>query len=234
MKLSYQGIQDKAGYAAAGVKLPGYDGPQTAAKTAEAPGWVHVGAGNNIRGVVAALQQKLLNDGLAEAGIIAAETFDYDIIEKIYAPHDSMTLMVTLNPDGSTDKEVIASIADGLKADCTNEKDWAALKAAFAKPPLQVASCTITEKGYAVTNLAGELMPVVVADIEHGPDHARHAMAVTAAMLYERYKAGAAPIAAVRAKAIELGMELVVESETLTPDGPTEAKVCIDWLKSVE
>ena len=46
--------------------------------------------------------------------------------------------------------------------------------------------------------------------------------------------AGAAPIAAVRAKAIELGMELVVESETLTPDGPTEAKVCIDWLKSVE
>lgn len=45
---------------------------------------------------------------------------------------------------------------------------------------------------------------------------------------------GAAPIAAVRAKAIELGMELVVESETLTPDGPTEAKVCIDWLKSVE
>jgi len=36
MKLSYQGIQDKAGYAAAGVKLPGYDWQQMAAKTAEA------------------------------------------------------------------------------------------------------------------------------------------------------------------------------------------------------
>jgi len=197
MKLSYQGIQDKAGYAAAGVKLPGYDWQQMAAKTAEAPVWVHFGAGNIFRGFIAALQQKLLNDGLAEAGIIAAETFDYDIIEKIYAPHDSMTLMVTLNPDGSTDKEVIASIADGLKADCTNEKDWAALKAAFAMPSLQFASYTITEKGYAVTNLAGELMPVVVADIENGPDHARHAMAVTAAMLYERFNAGAAPIAMV-------------------------------------
>ena len=197
MQLSYQGIQDKAGYAAAGVKLPAYDWQTMAAGTAANPTWVHFGAGNIFRGFIAALQQKLLNEGLADTGIIAAETFDYDIIDKIYAPHDSMTLMVTLKPDGSTDMEVIASIADGLKADCANQQDWAALQAAFVNPSLQMASYTITEKGYAVTNAAGEMFPVVVADIENGPAQARHAMSVTAAMLFARWQAGAQPIAMV-------------------------------------
>lgn len=197
MQLSYQGIQDKKGYAAAGVKLPAYDWQEMAAKTDAAPAWVHFGAGNIFRGFIAALQQTLLNEGLTDTGIIAAETFDYDIIDKIYAPHDSMTLMVTLRPDGSTDKEVIASIAKGLRADCANAADWAALKAAFVSPSLQFASYTITEKGYAVTNLAGELFPVVVADIANGPEQARHAMSVTAAMLYARWQAGAYPIAMV-------------------------------------
>ena len=116
MKLSYQGIQDKQGYAAAQVALPQYDWAKMAEKTAEKPVWVHFGAGNIFRGFIAGLQQRLLNAGLAESGIVAAETFDYDIIDKIYVPHDSMTLMVSLKADGSTQKEVIASIAKGIKA----------------------------------------------------------------------------------------------------------------------
>ncbi|MBQ8653329.1 MAG: mannitol dehydrogenase family protein, partial [Clostridia bacterium] len=56
---------------------------------------------------------------------------------------------------------------------------------------------TITEKGYALTNVKGEMMPVVLADIEEGPDKARHAMSVVAAMLYARYQAGAYPVAMV-------------------------------------
>ena len=42
---------------------------------------------------------------------MAADTFDYGIIDSIYDPFDSMTLMVSLLPDGSMKKEVIASIA---------------------------------------------------------------------------------------------------------------------------
>jgi len=197
MKLSYQGIQDRHGYEINGVKLPAFDWQEMAAKTAAAPAWVHFGAGNIFRGYIAALQQRLLNAGLAETGIIAAETFDYDIIDMIYQPHDSMTMMVALNPDGSTELEVVASIARGLKADCQNVVDWPALCEAFRNPSLQMASYTITEKGYAVTTPAGELSPLVAADIEQGPLKARHAMSVTAALLLERFRAGAYPIAMV-------------------------------------
>ena len=45
---------------------------------------------------------------------------------------------------------------------------------------------------------------------------------------------GTAPVAAVYAKAIELGVPMVVESETLTPDGLTEAKICFEYLKGQE
>ena len=45
---------------------------------------------------------------------------------------------------------------------------------------------------------------------------------------------GEAPVAAVRAKAIELGMHMVVESETLQPDGISEVTRCFNYLKSLE
>lgn len=45
---------------------------------------------------------------------------------------------------------------------------------------------------------------------------------------------GTAPVADVYAKAIELGLPMVVESETCNPDGMTEAKICIEYLKSLE
>ena len=41
------------------------------------------------------------------------------------------------------------------------------------------------------------MMPVVLADIADGPDKARHAMAVVAAMMFYRFNAGAAPMALV-------------------------------------
>lgn len=166
MKLSYQGIQDKQGYAAAQVALPQYDWAKMAEKTAEKPVWVHFGAGNIFRGFIAGLQQRLLNAGLADSGIVAAETFDYDIIDKIYVPHDSMTLMVSLKADGSTQKEVIASIAKGIKANCADEAQWQQLTDVFTASSLQMASFTITEKGYALRNMKGELLPVVVSDME--------------------------------------------------------------------
>ncbi len=45
---------------------------------------------------------------------------------------------------------------------------------------------------------------------------------------------GEAPVPAVYAKALELGVQMVVESETQTPDGLTEAEICFKYLKSLE
>ena len=44
---------------------------------------------------------------------------------------------------------------------------------------------------------------------------------------------GKAPVLAVREKAIELGMTMVVESEGLDPTGLEESKRCIDFLKTL-
>ena len=43
------------------------------------------------------------------------------------------------------------------------------LKAIFRDSSLQMVSFTITEKGYALSNLKGEFFPVVQSDFEQGP-----------------------------------------------------------------
>ena len=197
MKLSYAGIRDRAAWEQAGIRLPSFHWEAMRAGTEQAPAWVHFGAGNIFRGFIAKLQQDLLEQGLAHTGIVAADTFDYDIIDKIYTPFDNMTLMVSLLPDGSMGKEVIASVAQGLRAGAAYPQDMARLKEIFRSPSLQMASYTITEKGYALTNIAGEFFPVVQADFDNGPEGCSHAMSMTTALLWERFQAGGAPIAMV-------------------------------------
>ena len=194
MKMNLASLSS-ADWAALGVTLPQFDVSKMREATAKAPVWIHFGAGNIFRGFIARLQQKLLNDGLAEAGIIASDTFDYDIIDKIYKPYDELTMMVGLKPDGSTEREIVASIADSVKADTSDPAEIAKLRAAFVNPSLQIVSFTITEKGYALRNMAGDLFPVVQNDMQNGPAHAGHAMSMVASLMLDRYNAGAYPIA---------------------------------------
>ena len=171
MKLSYAGIQDRRAWEEAGVRLPSFDWKAMRAETEEHPTWVHFGAGNIFRGFIARLQQPLLEQGLVKGGIIAADTFDFDIMDQIYAPHDSMTLMVSLKPDGSMEREVVASIAEGLRAGRAYPQDLEKLRTIFRAPSLQMVSFTITEKGYALADLAGRFLPAVEADFADGPRH---------------------------------------------------------------
>ena len=67
--------------------------------TCEHPIWLHFGAGNIFRGYIARLQDDLLNLNLTDHGIIAAETFDEEIIDKIYTPYDNLVLLTTLYAD---------------------------------------------------------------------------------------------------------------------------------------
>ena len=45
---------------------------------------------------------------------------------------------------------------------------------------------------------------------------------------------GDAPVEEVRAKAIDMGLKIVVESEGLSPTGPEEVKRCIDFLRALD
>ena len=113
MELSYRGLLDPTPWTAKGITLPKYDAAAMAEKTRSAPIWVHFGSGNIFRGFIAQLQQTLLNAGLAEKGIIAVDTFDFDIIDKIYTPYDNLTMNVTLNPDATVSCEVMSAVAEG-------------------------------------------------------------------------------------------------------------------------
>ena len=52
------------------------------AATKEAPYWVHFGAGNLFRAFQANVAQNLLNEGVLDRGIVVAEGYDYEIVEK--------------------------------------------------------------------------------------------------------------------------------------------------------
>jgi fructuronate reductase len=197
MKVSMETIRDTGFWEKAGVRLPKYDIAAMREATKNAPVWVHFGAGNIFRAFIAVLQQRLLDEGLSNRGIIAADTFDVDNIRMIYGGYDNLTMSVTLNADATIDKEIVASVAEALVAQPTEQADYERLLQAFNAPSLQMVSFTITEKGYALRQIDGSYQKVVAEDLENGPEKARHAMTIVTALLYHRYQAGKAPIAVV-------------------------------------
>lgn len=100
MKLNREGLKDIEFWLENEIKTPTYDIENTIKNTKETPRWIHFGGGNIFRGFIARLQDELLEKGLDDIGIIAAETFDFDIIDKIYKPYDNLVLSVGLRGNG--------------------------------------------------------------------------------------------------------------------------------------
>ena len=197
MKLSVNGIKDHEVWEKAGIMLPGYDVEGVSAKAKEAPVWVHFGIGNIFRVFIGGIADGLLEEGVLDRGLICVETFDYDVVDKIYKPYDNLGLSVILHSDGRRDYKVLGSLAEAVKAQASDAEQWDRLKEIFKSSSLQMVSFTITEKGYALQIADGTYFPFVQADIQNGPDKATGAMAVLVSMLFERYKAGRFPIALV-------------------------------------
>ncbi|MCQ2544515.1 MAG: mannitol dehydrogenase family protein, partial [Lachnospiraceae bacterium] len=195
LKLSDNDLKEKSKWEAINVKLPQFDVLKIKENTINNPKWIHFGAGNIFRGYIAVLQQKLINEGLADTGIIAAETFDFDLIDKIYKPYDNLALSVGLRADGNTSMEIIASVSEAVKADTGDLNEYEKLMKAMENKDLQMLSFTITEKGYSLRNMDGNLLPIVEKDIKEGPGQVKHAMSVVTSLLYHRFIKGAFPIA---------------------------------------
>ena len=147
MQLTLNGIQKKEDWKAANIALPTYDIEKIRKNTKENPVWVHFGAGNIFRIFMGGLADTLLSAGEMQTGIACVETFDFDVIDKIYKPFDNLVLAVTLKSNGSMDKKVLGSLAEAYKASPDFPEDWKRLEEIFINPSLQMVSFTITEKG---------------------------------------------------------------------------------------
>lgn len=197
MKLNKEGIQDTAAWQAAGYHVPDYEREKLTENTKQKPEWIHFGAGNIFRAFQANLMQQLMEEGKSETGLIVAEGFDYEIIEKMYRPHDNYGILATLKGNGEIEKTVIGSIVEALVLDSENDKEYGRLKEIFRAPSLQMASFTITEKGYSLVDGKGELLPAVKEDMEKGPAKPGSYLGKVCALVYERYLEGALPLAMV-------------------------------------
>ncbi len=184
MKLNdiFSGSYNAAAWEAKGYELPKFDIKALREKTAKAPTWVHFGGGNIFRAFPAAILNDALNTGRYDRGVIVAETFDFEVVDKAYAPYDNLSLLVSLQSTGTIEKKVIASVTEALKAD-PQFADWNRLVEIFRNPSLQMISFTITEKGYTFNeaDLARGMKPLF-------------AMGKVCALLYERWQAGQLPL----------------------------------------
>ncbi len=194
--LSLKEINENA-YRDTSVNVPSFDISRMRHETFEAPCWVHFGAGNIFRIFIARLQQTLLEKGLTTKGIIAVDTFDGEIIDRIYDPFDNLTMAADLSADGNISFEIVASVAEALNATGARPEADERLRRIFCSPSLQMVSFTLTEKGYALRGTNGEFLPVVKSDIKDGPSSCKHAMSRVCSLLLARFNTSKGRIALV-------------------------------------
>ncbi len=197
MKLDAKGLEEKKLWEEAGYALPKFDREAVTKATKDNPFWIHFGAGNIFRAFQCNVVQNLLNEGALDRGLVVAEGFDYEIVEKMNRPHDDYTILVTLKADGNIEKTVVGSVVESLTVNSENEADFSRLKEIFSNDSLQMVTFTITEKGYSLVNGRGETLPDVISDFENGPQQPKSYIGKVASLLYTRYQAGEKPVAMV-------------------------------------
>ena len=132
MKLTIDGISNHDSWEKAGIRLPGYDVSAVSEKAKKEPQWVHFGIGNIFRVFIGGIADGLLEQGVMDRGITCVETFDYDVVDKIYEPYDNLGLSVILFGDGTREYKVLGSLAEAIKAQACDTAQWKRLKEVFA------------------------------------------------------------------------------------------------------
>lgn len=197
VKLNDDYLTNKDTFSNVGITTPEFDQIKIKRETEKNPRWVHFGGGNLFRCFHATIAQDLLNKGELDSGVVVAETYDDEVINKIYHPYNDRFLSVTMKSDGSLAKELVASVGDSIYLNRNNSDDFNKLTNIFENKSLQMTTFSITEKGYNLVNINGDLTSAAVKDIEKGPDFAETNMGIVTYLLYKRFQNGAFPIAMV-------------------------------------
>lgn len=145
------------------VAVPGYD------RTAITPGIVHFGVGGFHRAHQAMYLDALMNDGKAlDWGIVGVGVLPQDRrMDDVLSAQDHLYTLVIKHPDGTLEPRVIGSIVGYLFA----PDDPEAVLARMTDPTTRIVSLTITEGGYHVNQVTGELDTSdagLAADLEPG------------------------------------------------------------------
>ncbi len=230
MKLNAEDIKNnRKEWEEKGYHLPQYDRDAMIERTRKDPAWIHFGAGNIFRAFQANDLEMMLNRGEYDKGVIAVGGRDHSIIDRMYHLHDDLSLLVTLKADGNMVKTVVGSVAESLTVDFDRKDDLARLKEIFSADSLQMASFTITEKGYVITDSTGKLLGEAEHDMKEGPADPHSYMGKVASLLYARYLSGKKKIAVVsmdncshngdKIKAAMLSFAQAWEKEGLVEEG---------------
>ncbi|WP_242000429.1 mannitol dehydrogenase family protein [Kribbella rubisoli] len=143
--------------------MPSYD------RTAVTPGIVHFGVGGFHRAHQAMYLDRLMSDGKAlDWGIVGVGVLPQDRrMDDVLSAQDHLYTLVIKHPDGTLEPRVIGSIVGYLFA----PDDPNAVLARMVDPATRIVSLTITEGGYHVNQVTGELDasdPSLAADLEPG------------------------------------------------------------------
>ncbi|HEY3561851.1 MAG TPA: mannitol dehydrogenase family protein [Kribbella sp.] len=143
------------------VPVPSYD------RTAVTPGIVHFGVGGFHRAHQAMYLDRLMSEGKAlDWGIVGVGVLPHDRrMAEVMSAQDSLYTLVIKHPDGQLEPRVIGSIVGYLFA----PDDPEAVLARMVDPATRIVSLTITEGGYHVNQVTGELDTAgLEADLEPG------------------------------------------------------------------
>ncbi|HLI59929.1 MAG TPA: mannitol dehydrogenase family protein [Solirubrobacteraceae bacterium] len=175
-----------AGASAAGVEVPEYD------RSAVTASIVHFGVGGFHRAHQAMYLDRVLAGGDLRWGICGVGVLESDrAMRDALAAQDHLYTLVQKHGDGTYEARVIGSIVDYLYA----PDDADAVIARLADPATEIVSLTITEGGYAISDVTGRFdpgSPEVAADLRPGATP-RSVFGLVASGLAQRREAGARP-----------------------------------------